>query len=294
MLTSLPAPQIVELDGADALVFTQAQFASDVAALEPGHWQWSAWLSAQGRVRSFFHLLRIAERRFQILLRGGSAALLRDQLARYVMRAKVQVRVIADVHAYASADSADLKQLLEPPRGMQMSAKDDSLCIAMPGGSRWLLLAASPPPAIASDDSMIARAAAALADIDAGIVTVEQTLEDRLFPDWIGLRELGAVSVRKGCYPGQEVVARLHFKGGNKRWLHRIAFAAESLPAPGSWLPAEGENAALVLCSAPTGARGGRALVAAREDVDIGRLAENRADIVIEKIERVRLGSQQN
>lgn len=293
MLTSLPDPQIVELEGDDALAFAQAQFASDIAALESGHWQWSAWLSAQGRVRGFFHLLRVTEKRFQIVLRGGSAVLLRDHLARYIMRAKVQLRVVAGARAYAAAETADLRQVLQPPVGTRIAATDDSSCIAMPGeGQRWLLVVVPTSPPLISDDSAHARAQAALADIDSGIATVDATLEDKLLPDWIGLRELGAISVRKGCYPGQEVVARLHFKGGNKRWLHRIDFTAESLPTPGSWLPDEGENAALVICAAPSGSRHGRALVAAREDVDIDRLAANRTDIVIEKIERVRLDGQ--
>ena len=82
MLTRLPDPQIIELAGNDALAFAQAQFSSDATALADGTWQWSAWLSAQGRVRAFFALLRIADDRLLLILRGGSASRLRDALAR--------------------------------------------------------------------------------------------------------------------------------------------------------------------------------------------------------------------
>jgi len=67
-----------------------------------------------------------------------------------------------------------------------------------------------------------------------------------LLPAWIGLEALGATSTNKGCYPGQEIVARLHFKGGNKRHLHRIEFKTARLPEPGTQL---GEGG-LVVCSA--------------------------------------------
>ena len=87
----LADPQIVELAGADAIAFAQAQFSSDLATLGNGQWQWSAWLSAQGRVRAFFHLLRLSDDRLLLWLRGGSALALRDALARFVFRAKVQI-----------------------------------------------------------------------------------------------------------------------------------------------------------------------------------------------------------
>jgi tRNA-modifying protein YgfZ len=67
---------------------------------------------------------------------------------------------------------------------------------------------------------------------------------DRFLPSWLGLEHLGAISVRKGCYPGQEIVARLHFKGGNKRWLQRLVFDADAMPAPGMALASDTDPAA--------------------------------------------------
>ena len=60
MPIKLPSSSLIELTGADAAAFAQAQFSSDVASLADGRWQWSAWLSPQGRVRAFFSLLRFA------------------------------------------------------------------------------------------------------------------------------------------------------------------------------------------------------------------------------------------
>ena len=81
-----------------------------------------------------------------------------------------------------------------------------------------------------------ASASTTLADIRAGIPEVGAELRDRLLPQWIGLDRLGAVSVNKGCYPGQEIMARLHFKGGNKRSLYRLLWPAGEVVPPGTAL----------------------------------------------------------
>ena len=62
---------LLELTGPDAVAFAQAQFSNDVPSLADGHWQWNAWLSPQGRVRFFFHLLRDDAQHLRLLLRGG-------------------------------------------------------------------------------------------------------------------------------------------------------------------------------------------------------------------------------
>lgn len=187
-MMSLP-PQLLEMTGADAAAFAHAQFSSDVLALPDGHWQWSTWLSPQGRVRAFFHLARLAPDNIVLTLRGGDAEWLQAELSRFFFRAKVQMRC------------------------------------ANGGAARTT----------------------ALEDIRAGIPEIGVELRDQFLPQWIGLDRLGAVSVRKGCYPGQEIMARLHFKGGNKRSLHRIG-CDSFFPAGATLRDAQtGEEAGCVL-----------------------------------------------
>ncbi|MBS0556472.1 MAG: folate-binding protein [Proteobacteria bacterium] len=186
-MISLP-PQVLELTGADAIAFAQAQFCNDALTLADGDWQWNAWLSAQGRVRAFFRLQRKDATHLILTLRGGDADWMRRELARFVFRANVQmIAVTADV---------------EP---------------------------------------------ATLADIRAGLPEIGADLRDQLLPQWIGLDRLGAVSVRKGCYPGQEIMARLHFKGGNKRSLYRIGGDARITTAAMLRDAQTGEEAGCVL-----------------------------------------------
>jgi folate-binding protein YgfZ len=236
MPTRLPSAQLLEITGSDALAFAHAQFSSDVTSLADGAWQWSAWLSAQGRVRAFFHLLRADSSRLILILRGGTSAALRAALAPYVFRSKVQLRALEAESLVGCASPADVLQHLDNvPQEQRFIERDGVIGVALPGQpQRWLIVTPSTLPEPHAD--ALERWLAA--DIDAGLVTLDERLADRYLPAWMAFERLGATSVRKGCYPGQEIVARMHFKGGNKRWLHRVEFTADALPAPGTLLEA--------------------------------------------------------
>lgn len=238
MMISLPDLQVLEIAGADAMSFAHAQFSSDVRALGDGAWQWSAWLSPQGRVRAFFQLLRDDSEHLRMLLRGGDAAALCSALRPYVLRAKVSLRV-ADAVVLGSYETA--------PRAL-----------ALPGPTpRWLQIASD---AREADTSIAAKERWRLEDIRAGLPMLPGMLLGELLPQWLGIERLGAVSVKKGCYPGQEVMSRLHFKGGNKRALYRIELIART-PSSGMALMMQAEMAGSVV------------MVARREDGGIEALA---------------------
>lgn len=255
----LPPPQILEISGPDAIAFAHAQFSSDVAALAPRHWQWSAWLSAQGRVRAFFRLLRRDEQRLLAILRGGTAADFFRRLAPYVLRAKVRLDVVDPAPAFGCFDAADVMGLLGgAPDGHALIESGGRIGMAADDAARrWLVLgAAGSAGGDVADEQGTARWRAT--DIAAGIVELAPEQLDRFVAPSLGLERLDAASVRKGCYPGQEIVARLHYKGGNKRWLHRVEFSAGSVPPAGTELHAAhsdqpGELLDAVWTAAPRG-----------------------------------------
>jgi len=233
---ALPSPQVLEITGADAVAFAHAQFASDVRALGNGHWHWSAWLSAQGRVRAFFRVLRIGDEHLLLILQGGSAETLRAALAPFVFRAKVQMRVAGTWQAIGVDRHDDVLEYLgAAPGPTETVIANGHIGVALPGPQpRWYVLGGTLPATLDTSPAALNRWNAA--DVAAGLVEIGDAQADRFLPSWLGLDELGAVSVRKGCYPGQEIVARLHFKGGNKRWLQQLAFRADVMPAPGTSL----------------------------------------------------------
>ena len=232
MLIALPPSQLLEIAGADAVVFAHAQFCNDVRALANGHWQWNAWLSPQGRVRAFFLLLRDGDERLRLLLRGGDAETLRAALARFVFRAKVQLSKPGNAQVAGIEAANELLPYLDTtPLATELVSSDGVTGLVLPGVTpRWLLLRQADASPIATVTSAAALNRWRLADIRAGLPELVPPLHEQFLPQWLGLDRLDAVSVRKGCYPGQEIMARLHFKGGNKRGLYRLEFHADALP----------------------------------------------------------------
>jgi folate-binding protein YgfZ len=216
--SALPDLRYVALSGADAVAFAQAQFANDVQALRNGHWQWNAWLSAKGRVIALFALLRRADDALLVLLPDGGAADLAMALNRFVFRRKVRIAAHDDLHAYARlAAPAHAQGAVLAERG------DGAIELDMGGDGlpRTLLLV---PAAQATQDVADPSFAAAWrqADLRLGLARLDPGQREQWTPQQLALDRLHAFSVKKGCYPGQEIVARTHFLGKAKRALQLL------------------------------------------------------------------------
>ena len=203
--------QCIEITGADARAFAQAQFAGDVRALRAGHWQWNAWLDAKGGVRALMHLADLGGGRLIALLRGGDAQSRCAELRHYVLRSKVSIEAPG---GWLCRPGGEL------PLGT-IRAEADAITFGFGDRSLWLGRSS------ASDGGN--QDALRLADMRDGWPTLPPG-DHALLPPALGLEHLGAVSFGKGCYPGQEIAARLHYRGGHKlRTCHvRAAFALDA------------------------------------------------------------------
>jgi len=206
---ALPDYTIVDLDGPDAVVFAQAQFANDVTALGIGQWQWNCWLNAKGRVLALFALLRTGETSLRLLLPDVDAQELATALARYVFRRKLQVRARPDLHVAGRLAAPGLA------RGPLLHGSGDAtleLDFGSDAQPRCLRIQDSP----AATDADAAQAWA-VADLQLGLPRLPASQREAWTPQQLGLERFPAFSVKKGCYPGQEIVARTHFLGKAKR-----------------------------------------------------------------------------
>jgi tRNA-modifying protein YgfZ len=216
-LFALPEHAVIALAGRDALAFAQAQVMNDIAALGDGAWQWNGWLNPKGRVLALFALLRRDAETVWLVTHGADAAALVEGLRRFVFRSKVGIEVRADLHVAGA---------FVPPghaRGNLSHAGDAGveLDLGGDGGARALWMR---PTAAAVDARNAARWRAF--DIDHGLPWPAPALLPTWTPQQLSLDRLGAYSVRKGCYPGQEIVARTHFLGQAKRCLVRVQSTA--------------------------------------------------------------------
>lgn len=205
-LFALPDLGVVGLHGRDAVAFAQAQFMNDVAALETGRWQWNGWLDPKGRVQALFLLLRTGDDAL-LAVTASDVPALAEALRRFVFRSKVTVSTFA-LHAAGA---------LRPPHaatGDRIAGDDGALELDLSGegGARTLRLQDAPVPA----DHAAAQAWWAL-DLRHGWPGIPGARLDAWTPQQLSLQRFPAFSVRKGCYPGQEIVARTHFLGRAKR-----------------------------------------------------------------------------
>lgn len=106
-----------------------------------------------------------------------------------------------------------------------------------------------------------------LGQIRAGIGQVFAQTREEFIPQMINLQAVGGVSFKKGCYTGQEIVARMQYLGKLKRRLYRLKMAADKLPEPGTALFSPVHSSAV-----------GNVVIAARSDVGIELLAVLQAD----------------
>lgn len=272
MIIALPSLQTIALRGPDAIAFAHAQFSSDVRAQANDHWQFSAWLSPQGRVRAFFHLLRDDDEHLRLLLRGAHARDMATALQRFVFRSKVEILVRDEIAVFGCTDAQAVAEFCGEVATDSIIAGDrpcTNLSISAEP-SRWLIVFddASAQSAPTSQDAD--RNPWVLADIRAGLIELAPALEDQFLPQWLGLNRLGAVSVTKGCYPGQEIMARLHFKGGNKRSLYLLEFQGDRVPMPGTQIVygrQPQETAGAIILAATTSANQIIALATLRDDL---------------------------
>ena len=209
---ALPDHRVIALSGRDATAFAQAQFMSDIKALAPGQWHWSGWLTPRGRVVALFALLKLGEETLWLLAPDADPVALAAGLQRFLFRAKVAIGVRDELQVAGS-----FAQPLHA-RGSQVHGSTESgieLDMGAAGGPRTLRIL--PASTAASDPASVTRWMSF--DIEHGLPRLPASQSDQWTPQQLSLERLRAFSVKKGCYPGQEIVARTHFLGRAKRGL---------------------------------------------------------------------------
>lgn len=209
--SNLGRAELVRLRGPDARGFAQSQFCNDVSALPAGDWQWSAWLDAKGRVRCFFALIDAEDDCLFAWLPLGDAALFAQELSRFLFRSKLAVDVLDGWGMQGTFDAA--------PESTRMRRNGETLQLRIEGAQPRLLTLEPTNAEVCDADALKRWRSCDAAD---GLPLVDRACAGEFVPQALELEQLAAISFRKGCYPGQEVAARLHFRGGNKRGLRRI------------------------------------------------------------------------
>lgn len=213
---ALPEIRVLALTGSDAVGFAQSQFMNDVGSLGDGQWQWSGWLDPKGRVQAFFTLLRLDPQALW-LVTAQDPEPMRAALSRFVFRSKVRLDVLP-LHGHgrlaAPANARGSTSTGNATDGIELDFSGSA-------GGRTLMLTGTPGDLDGKNSD-----AWWTQHLVQGCPSLPGTALDNWTPQQLSLQRLNAFSVRKGCYPGQEIVARTHFLGRAKRGLARIVTEA--------------------------------------------------------------------
>jgi hypothetical protein len=257
-LASLSEHGLLEVTGADARAFLHAQLSNDIEHLAAGQARYAGWCSPKGRLLATFFVTPHGDG-FLLQVSRDLAPTVTKRLAMFILRSKVKLSDASERWAQfglwsdgAGAELAKL-DLATPSADLAVTQANGALAIRIEP-QRYLLLVPT-----AASASLKANAAAedwALAEIRAGRPQIVQATQDQFVPQMVNLELTGGVDFQKGCYPGQEIVARTQYRGQLKRRMVRLR-------APGALRPGQdlfGDDAAGQPAGTVVNAAGGEAL----------------------------------
>jgi folate-binding protein YgfZ len=229
---------VVRLRGADVVRFLQGQLSNDVARLGPATSQLAGYHNAQGRAIALLRLVHLEENDVLAVLPRELASAVATKLSKFILRAKVKIAEesaswhLSGLVATAS-DSASLPERDLPASLHSQSRNGDCLSVRVgTEPARWLSISA-PSGATVLDSPRGEREQWRRLDVAAGQPQIYAATSAEFVAQMLNLDVLQAIAFDKGCYTGQEVIARAHYRGRVKRRLQRFVTREAHRLAPG-------------------------------------------------------------
>src|SRR6201998_966504 len=243
---------VLRARGADVVAFLQGQLSGDVAQLAAGRSLLTGYHNLQGRVIALLRLVQLAPEDVIAILPRELVASVVQRLAKFILRAKVKLAddsaawtltglMVGGRDATRAAPAPPARPPAAPceqlPAAVDGSATlEGSLAVRLaPPQARWLLItpqSVALPPALLECPSATEEAWRR-ASIAAGEPEVVGATSEEFVAQMLNLDALGAIAFDKGCYTGQEVIARAHYRGRVKRRMQRFLTDAPAVLEPG-------------------------------------------------------------
>ena len=232
-ITDLSHLALIEVSGEDAVDFLNGQFTTNIKQLAKNHLQFSAWCNPKGQVKTTFFIYR-HETGFNILLPNELHDLFLKQLQMYIMRSNVKLIDKSDELVRVGIQTNDKTLLSEligfaPVREGDITIKNDLHFLhtfsSANTSQRYIFIGSVEKLTniwnqFSPHGTTGGTAVWELMDIQAGYPWLSQLTTEKFLPQMLNLNLIDGLNYQKGCYPGQEIIARLHFRGQLKRRLY--------------------------------------------------------------------------
>jgi folate-binding protein YgfZ len=254
---------VLKVSGEDAQNFLQNLLSSDIKAVTPARAQLSSFNTAKGRMLATFLIWQTGADYFLQLPRSLAAAM-QKKLSMYVLRSKVKINDVSDDMACLGLAGKNANTLARescatvPEEGMGVAQSANTGVIRLEANRLLIVTTPEQAPALWKSLNCGARAAGSPCwdwlNIRAGIPVILPATQEEFVPQMANLELIGAVNFKKGCYPGQEIVARMQYLGRLKQRMYLTHVTANTAPQPGDKLYSaemEGQHSGTVVNAAP-------------------------------------------
>jgi len=222
---------LIEASGDDAKAFLHSQFTSDINHLGGDQVQHSAWCTAKGRMQASFLAWR-EENVFRLVVSGDLEAASLKRLQMFVLRSKVKLTSVTESRLLLGLAGPQAVEALGdaglpcPVAPMTSAISTQANVIGLEAGRYIVAVQQEAIADLWNKLTLKAQPAGLPAwrwlDVQAGFPLVTAATKEEFVPQMADFEKLGGISFHKGCYPGQEIVARTQYLGKVKRHLYRV------------------------------------------------------------------------
>lgn len=266
---------LIRFSGEESQAFLQGQLSSDIRALQHDQIQFSSYSTPKGRMQASFYVVRRGDD-YLLQIASDIQPAIQKRLSMFILRTKTKASDantelsllgLAGQHARAI-----MQQVFgQVPAAMQVITHNDIQLIGLPNEHYQILL--EPTQALAIWEQIVAAGAKPageavwrLSEIQAGAPWITGATQEEFVPQMANLELIGGVSFTKGCYPGQEIVARTQYLGKLKRRTYRMHVDSPNAAAGQDVFSAEmnGQPSGKIMLAAPAPQGGMEVLVVAQ------------------------------
>lgn len=297
VLTDLSHLGLLELRGDDVLPFLQGQVTNDIMQLNGSNSQYAGYCNSKGRMLALF----LAFSHYDHLHLQLDAALLEPIMKRlkmYVLRSKVTIADVSDsilrIGVAGRNTEAALRNIFDkvPQQPHELVSLENAAVLRLPGTTpRFQVFSAiEHAPAIwqqlRQEHQPAGKTCWEWLEIQAGIPDIVPATQEAFVPQMVNLDGLGGINFKKGCYTGQEIVARTHYLGKVKRRTQLAHVAALAQPNAGDdVLAADGNEVGKIVRSSASPQGGFDVLAEIRlESLQTGKVYWNNNELVIQQL----------
>jgi folate-binding protein YgfZ len=221
---------LIRARGDDAVKFLQGQLTNDVTGMDLSQARLAGFCSAKGRLQASFIVWKLADDELLLVCAASVLPATLKRLSMFVLRAQCKLSDASAELSLLGATGASAAALVGAASGWGVRALPGGTAVRWPDvdGVPRALLAVAPADAPAAD---LPADAWRLLEVRSGIPTIEAATVEQFVPQMLNYELIGGVDFQKGCYPGQEIVARSQYRGTIKRRM--FLFECDAIALPG-------------------------------------------------------------